>query len=119
MDKWKSIEPQIWKPGKTGDQIIGVLVSKEEKNEQAQLSARYYLETMEGMYFLWGSAVLDDRMQYVKVGDKIRITYEGQTKNKRNQKVNLYKVEVAEKPDDNAEDNKNGCNDLEEVDIEV
>jgi len=48
------------------------------------------------MFLIWGSAVLDDRMQYAKIGDKIRITFNGKTKNKRNQDVNLFRVEVAE-----------------------
>jgi len=34
-------------------------------------------------------------MQYAKIGQKVRITFEGKTKNKRNQAVNLYKVEVS------------------------
>jgi len=97
MGEWKSIEPGVWKPVKENDNIIGILVNKEPKDEQSGLSARYYLETEKGMFFVWGCAVLDDRMQYVKVGSKIRITYEGETTNKRNQKVNLYRVEVAEK----------------------
>jgi len=97
MDKWKPIEPGIWKPEKKDENIIGVLVNKEPKDEQAGLSAKYYLENEKGTWLVWGSAVLDDRMQYVKVGDKIRITYEGKTKNKRNQDVNLFKIEVAEK----------------------
>ena len=96
MEKWKNIEPGAWKPVKTGDHIIGILVNKEPKDETSGLSARYYLENQEGMFFVWGCAVLDDRMQYVKVGSKVRITYEGETTNKRNQKVNLYKVDVAE-----------------------
>ena len=95
MDKWKTIEPGVWKPEKEGDYIIGVLVNKEPKDEISGLSARYYLENAEGMFFVWGCAVLDDRLQYVKVGDKIRITFEGETTNKRNQKVNLYRVDVA------------------------
>ena len=95
MDKWKTIEPGVWKPEKKEDHIIGVLVNKEPKDEISGLSARYYLENVEGMFFVWGCAVLDDRMQYVKVGDKIRITFEGETTNKRNQKVNLYRVDVA------------------------
>jgi len=118
MDKWKTIEPGLWKPENNGDNIIGVLVNREPRNEQAMLSARYYLETKEGMYFVWGCAVLDDRMQYVKTGDKIRITYEGETKNKRNQKVNLYKVEVAEKTGHESTDNKDAGDDLEEVEID-
>jgi len=29
------------------------------------------------MFLVWGSAVIDDRMQYVKIGQKVRITFEG------------------------------------------
>lgn len=78
---------------------MGVLIGKEPKEENSGLSARYYIENSNGRFFVWGSAVLDDRMQYVKIGQKIRITFEGKTKNKRNQDVNLFKVEVAEVPE--------------------
>ena len=97
MDKWKTIEPGIWKPEKEGDNIIGALINKEPRNEQASLSAKYYLENEDGTWLVWGSAVLDDRMQYVKVGSKVKITFEGKTKNKKNQNVNLFEVQVAEK----------------------
>ena len=103
MDEWKTIEPGVWKPEKAGDNIIGILVNREPKDDNTGYSAKYYLETKAGMSFLWGSAVLDDRMQYAKIGDKVRITFEGRTKNKRNQDVNLFKVEVSsqrEKEDD-------------------
>jgi hypothetical protein len=96
MENWKTIEPRVWKPLKAGDYIIGNLVNKEPKDEITGFSARYYLENQEGMFFVWGCTVLDDRMQYAKIGSKIRITYEGETTNKRHQKVNLYKVDVAE-----------------------
>ena len=95
MDEWKTIEPGVWKPEKAGDNIIGILVNREPKDDNTGYSAKYYLETKAGMSFLWGSAVLDDRMQYAKIGDKVRITFEGRTKNKRNQDVNLFKVEVS------------------------
>ena len=98
VDEWKTIEPGVWKPKKESDQITGVLVSKEPKDEITGLSVRYYLETKAGMFFVWGTAVLDDRMKYVKIGQKVRITFEGKTTNKRSQTVNLFKVEVAEKP---------------------
>lgn len=104
MENWKTIEPTVWKPVKEGDSIIGILVNKEAKDDVSGLSARYYLENSTGTYFVWGCAVLDDRMQYVKLGDKIRITYEGSTTNKRHQKVNLYRVDVA----DNAETKEAG-----------
>ena len=96
MATWKPIEPGAWKPEKEGDYIIGILVNKEPKDEITGIGARYYLENHEGMFFVWSCAVLDDRMQYVKAGDKVRITYEGKTTNKRNQQVNLYRVDVAE-----------------------
>jgi len=96
MDKWKTIEPGVWKPEKIGEKIIGVLVNKEPKDENGGLSARYYLENKDGTFFVWGSAVIDDRMQYVKIGSKVKITFEGKAKNNRNQDVNLFKVQVAE-----------------------
>ena len=96
MERWKTVEPSVWKPRKDGDHIMGILVNKEPKDDTSGLSARYYLENDHGMFFVWGCAVLDDRMQYVKVGNKIRITYEGETTNKRNQRVNLYRVDVAQ-----------------------
>lgn len=114
MDKWKTIEPGVWKPEKEGENIIGVLVNKEPKDEKTGLSARYYLETDKGMFFVWGTAVLEDRMQYVKVGDKVRITFQGKTKNKRNQDVNLFNVEVSEKPDSETD---SGGNNTDEQDV--
>ena len=98
MDKWRTIEPNVWRPKEKGDHIIGALVNKQPKDEITGLSARYQIENQEGMFLIWGSAVLDDRMQYAKIGDKIRITFDGKTKNKRNQDVNLFRVEVAESP---------------------
>ena len=115
MDEWKTIEPGVWKPEKESDQITGVLVSKEPKDEITGLSARYYLETKAGMFFVWGTAVLDDRMKYVKIGQKVRITFGGKTTNKRGQTVNLFKVEVAERPE--PEDAKNIAVQEEPVDI--
>ena len=122
MEKWKTIEPGAWKPEKEGANIIGVLVNKEPKDEQSGLSARYYLENEEGTFFVWGCAVIDDRMQYAKIGQKVRITFEGKTKNKRNQTVNLYKVEVSETQAEKTEPNKTIIDDepvpenIEEID---
>ena len=108
MDEWQTIEPGIWKPEKEGDQIVGVLVSKEPKDESNGVSAKYYLENQDGMFLVWGSAVLDDRMQYAKVGQKVRITFEGKTKNKRNQDVNLFKVEVSKVQEGDAKPAESG-----------
>ena len=42
-------------------------MNTEPKNEQANFSARYYLENQEGMILVWVCAILDDRMRYVKI----------------------------------------------------
>ena len=88
--KWKIIEPGVWKPDQSGDTVEGVLVNVIPKDENGGMSARYYLETKDGMFFVWGSTVLDDRMQYVKTGQEIRITYDGQDTNKKGQKVKAH-----------------------------
>ena len=87
------IEPNIWKPENEGDNITGVLKAKTPAENE--LSARYHLETTSGQFLVWGSAVLDDRMRYVDIGNEVRITYKGKTKNKKNQDVKLFKVETA------------------------
>lgn len=102
-EKWKNIEPGAWKPEKEDDRIEGILVNKVPEDKVTGLSARYYIETKSGMFFVWGCTVLDSRMQYVKIGQEVRITYKGQTRNQRNQTVNLYEVAVAEKNADTQE----------------
>ncbi len=118
MERWKAIEPGTWKPKNKGDEVEGVLASKDPKDESVGISARYHLESEDGIKLVWGSTVLDDRMQFVKVGQKVRITYDGQTTNKRNQKVNLYKVEVAENTNTNKQSGENTSDHDEPIDVE-
>ena len=101
---WQAVEPSVFKPVKAGDHIIGRLVSKEPRDEAANLSARYYLEHQGETHLVWGSAVLDDRMQFVNTGEVVRITYKDKIKNKRNQDMNLYTVEVAKDRNDEADE---------------
>jgi len=42
---------------------------------------------------------------------KVRITFEGKTKNKRNQDVNLYKVEVSDTQTEKSESENNKISD--------
>jgi hypothetical protein len=48
-----------------GDQIAGVLVNKEPRDNANGTSARYYIENQDGMFLVWGSAITDDRMQLI------------------------------------------------------
>lgn len=96
MAEWKTIEPGIWKPEQKGDSIEGVLVHKEIADKVKSMSAKYRLDVGNNEFMLvWGSTVMDDRMQLVKEGQKVRITFEGKVKNLKKQDVNIYKVEVA------------------------
>ena len=74
--KFVPVEPKLWKPEKEGDLIEGVLISK-KTDIGANKSNAYYIENKEGTFFVWGSAVLDDRLSVVPVGVLIRIEYKG------------------------------------------
>lgn len=89
---WKNVEPEVWKPQTKGEQVEGVLVNVEPKG--SDLSSKYYVETILGIKLVFGSTVLDDRMKSIKVGEIVRITFEGNVENKRHQLVKIFKVEV-------------------------
>lgn len=93
MEEWKPIEPNMWKPEKEGDSITGVLINKEPKT--GELSARYKLENETGWWLVWGSATLDDRMDAVRIGDKVRITYKETKDLGRGKTLKIFKVELA------------------------
>jgi len=91
---YKEIDPTVWKYENDGDFIEGVVLNKEAEVGENK-SWIYSIETPEGVRSVWGSAVLDTRMAFVKVGDKIKITYKGlgEAKAGRNS-PKLFKVEV-------------------------
>lgn len=92
---YEEVNADVWKPTKEGDSIEGILIHKEPADKSRQMSARYKIEVHPNVFKLvWGSTILDDRMQVVNVGDKIRITFKGKKKNQKKQDVNIYKVEV-------------------------
>ncbi len=91
--KYRTLEPQTWKPTNKNESIEGVLVSKVPRENGN--SAKYYISNSDGIHLVWGSAILEERMQFSLVGQMVRITYKGQTKYKDN-KLNLYTVEVAD-----------------------
>jgi hypothetical protein len=82
-----------WEYETDGDNIEGVLLHKEQENG----IWKYKVETKPG-YFLWvmGRAILNDRMAFVKVGSKIRITYKGESEkpNRFGNATQIFKVEV-------------------------
>lgn len=92
--EFEEINPTIWKPEEKGDNIVGELVSK-NKNVGVNLSNTYHIKTKEGVMMVWGSTILDQRLEFTELGNIVRITFEGMTENKRGQDVKLFKVERA------------------------
>lgn len=92
--QFEAIEPNVWKPKQKEESIEGVLISK-HTGVGANKSNTYHVDTKEGQKMVWGSTILDDRMEFVSVGDIIRITFKGQEKNSKGQPINIFKVERA------------------------
>jgi len=93
--QWKEVNQGVWKPEQNGDSITGVLLEKHPEDKTNDISARYILEKDDGVFLVWGSAVLDSRMVAVNIGDKVRITFKEKRDIGKNKTLNIYKVEVA------------------------
>jgi len=91
---YEEINPSIWTYENDGDFIEGFYVGKKEElgvNE----ATLYSLETINGVKNVWGSAILDPKMAFVKVGDKVKITYKGLGEKKAGKNApKLFKVEI-------------------------
>ena len=91
MVQWQKVEPTAWKPESEGDSIEGVLVSKQEAG--VNIGARYFVQdASDNVRFLWGSAILDQRMEHIHVGDVARIEFDGKTTNKKGQTLHKWNV---------------------------
>ena len=91
---YEEIKPEDWKPEKEEDFIEGFLVNI-QKDIGENKSMLYNIETPIGVKNVWGSAVLDTRMAFVKVGNKIKITYKGLGEAKAGRNApKIFKVEV-------------------------
>jgi len=90
---FEEINPQTWKPEQDGDSVTGELVKKEH-DVGVNHSNLYHLKTVDGKQIsVWGSTVLDNRLEFVEEGAVIRITYKETKENKRGQPVKIFKVE--------------------------
>ena len=91
---FKEVESNTWQPENPDDFLEGVLI-KAEHEVGAHKTKLYHLEANGENISVWGSAVLDSKMMFVKAGEKVRITYLGLGEKKAG--VNppkLFKVEV-------------------------
>jgi len=91
---FKELESGEWKPTQEGETLTGIyLGSKKEVGPNKVMM--YHLESEGKPISVWGSAILDDRMAFVKSGQLIRITYKGLGEAKSGQNApKIFKVEV-------------------------
>lgn len=91
---YEEIDPSSWSYQNEGDFIEGILVNVEHDVGENK-SNLYHIETPEGVRSVWGSAVLDQRMPFVKVGEKVKITFKGLGEKKSGKNApKIFKVEV-------------------------
>jgi hypothetical protein len=88
MEDYQEIEPTVWKPKESGDETEGILINK----RKGQYGGIYCLEWKGKQFVVFGSTVLDDRMNYVKVGEQVKIVYKGLVRNSRGQDTKIFKV---------------------------
>lgn len=90
--EYEKIMPEVWKPEKEGDTIEGVLISVEKEAGKFK-STVYHIETINKEHkIVFGTAVLDNRMSYIKEGESFKIVFTGMQKNEKKQDVKLFDV---------------------------
>ncbi len=90
--EFEIIEPNVWKSEKEGDSVEGTLISQRDEVGPNK-SKTYHLEKDKEQIMVWGSTVLDSRMDFVNIGDYVRITFKGTQKNTKGQDTKIFQVE--------------------------
>ena len=93
---WRKIEGNYWKPENPGEQIQGILLDKINRGDD--LGMQYIIEIDCKPTVFYGSVQLDEKLQYIKSGQLIRITFDGKIKHPKDIKktIKQFTVEVAE-----------------------
>ncbi len=105
-EKWVKITPQniestTWNGNdvqgnfslQEGDELVGKYIGKKEEVGKNK-NTIYNVEADDGtIYGVWGSALLDDRFNNMKEGERVRIIYKGSTiSGKSGREYRLYDV---------------------------
>ena len=91
---YQEINPSAWVYSKAGDFVEGVLIRVQD-DVGVNKSMLYSIETPEGVKSVWGATILDEKMALVKVGDKIKITFQGTAEAKKGKNpAKKFTVEV-------------------------
>jgi len=92
--EWNKIEPGLWRPEKDGEEITGILVGIEDstKYENKNYCIEVKKDEKTEQITIFGTTVLDNKMQYAKIGQEVRIVYKGMQKNQRGQDTKIFEV---------------------------
>ena len=107
MSEWKEVnlgETWDYKEAKDGDSLEGVYAGKKE-NVGENDSNIYRIENEEGdAKNVWGSTVLDTRMQNVKIGEEVKIVYKGKKPSPNRKGKDYHDFQVFHKKPDTDEE---------------
>lgn len=82
-EQWEEVNPMdtpVWEYKNTGDEIVGYL-EKIEENIGPNKSRMYTLRKEDGDFIkVWGSTLLDKRFDFISLGEKVKIVYQGKKK---------------------------------------
>lgn len=99
-DGWEKVgdnQGPAWKPEKEGDETSGIFVDM-KSNVGPNSSKLYTLQQPDGTFVgVWGSAVIDDRMVLIPLGDEVRIVYLGKVPSKTPGRTDYKQFEIFRK----------------------
>lgn len=109
-DGWQPVgntNTPTWKPEKENDSVQGLFVDVKD-NVGPNGSKLYTLQKDDGSFVgVWGSAVIDDRMTSIPLGDQVKIVYLGTTKSKTPgrtvKQYDIFRKPVGQPTDETAE----------------
>lgn len=91
MTEWEKVDPKVWEPKQSGDFVEGIYIIKRE-GLGVHKSNMYILENNQKQIGVWGSAILDQKMELVKVGERVKIEFGGKEETKDKKPVNIYEI---------------------------
>ena len=87
--EWEQLQDEMnptWNgkdnPLTEGDELVGILKGVEYEVGPND-STMYTLEARDGVWGVWGSAILDTRLKNADTGDEIKIVYNGYKKSEK------------------------------------
>lgn len=95
MSEWQKIESTVFKFEKIGDVIEGVLRSVEDSASHENNKVYKIEQKDKKIYTVFGTVILNDLMQGVKIGQQVKILFSGTKESQKGQNpTKLYDLFV-------------------------